>query len=133
MSSALPRVALHDEEKAPATEADDAEFYADHDELPPVLIPYVLLGYGPRIQLMMLFVRTRRSLTLQEIYTAVDGTRVEIVKELNALFRLGMIYRMSTGSFLLDHSNPVAKSVRDLVYELQREADDMDPEDYVPS
>ena len=130
-SNSTPRVALHDHEKQPAAEEDDTEFHAEHEEIPPVLSPYAILRYGPRTQLMMLFTRTRRALPLQTVIDAVDGTPEDVVEELNYLYRLGVIQEQTTRAFVLDHSNPVAESLRDLIWSLQREADDMDPADYV--
>lgn len=116
-SNSTPRVALHDHEKQPAAEEDDTEFHAEHEEIPPVLSPYAI--------------RTRRALPLQTVIDAVDGTPEDVVEELNYLYRLGVIQEQTTRAFVLDHSNPVAESLPDLIWSLQREADDMDPADYV--
>lgn len=132
-SERLPRVSLHDHEIRPAPEDDEADVYAYPDEVPPTLSPYVLLGYGPRIQLMLLFTRTSRALSLPDLIDAVDGEPAEIIEELNSLNRFGMIREPSFNHFVFDYGSPVAISIRKLIWSLQREADDMEPSDYVQS
>lgn len=131
MRNKTPRVALHDHEKRPAREEEETEFHADHEEIPPTLSAYAILGYGPRTQLMMLFTRTRRALSLREIIDAVDGSPEDTVAEINTLSRLGVIRETSPRYFTLDNQNPIASSIRDLIQSLEREADDMEPEEYV--
>jgi hypothetical protein len=130
MTSDLPRVSLRDEEREEAPPEDDADYYADHDSVPPTLSPYVLMGYGPRIQLMILFVRTRRAIPISEIHGAVEGDGEEIGLELLNLWNLGIVREVETGLFAINNTNPIAQELRDLFQGIERESDDMDVEDY---
>lgn len=131
MNYSIPRVVLQESEKTAATDEDNAKFYADHKTVAPALSPYVIMGYSPRIQLMMLFERSRRALSLGEIHGVVDGTSEEIATEMAFLYELGMLREPRTGMFLLDRESVVAASVSGLMYELRREQDNMTPAEYV--
>lgn len=119
-SETLPRVQLEEDELD--RHPEDGEVYASLEDMAPMHVPYVLMGYNPRIQLFLLFERSRKTLTLGEIVDAVDaGSIEEVYDELRWMYSMGVIKAVGVGEFRFNRDNPIAIEIGDLFYELRQQ------------
>lgn len=123
-----PEVRLKPHEREPVPDYEDGawrEEYADHETVAPVREPYVLLGYGPRMQLFNLFVRSRRALTVREVHERVEGDPAEVAEQMRWLLGFGILRQPQIGRFALDWSSKIAVEIADLFEAIEYQSSDL--------